>query len=380
MDAAPALELDEGKLGVAARDADHEEESPPQRTDPPYYYDPSSEREGWLVHHQADEAAPVIGLMPRPADRKHATLSESLGGTGRNMADFQEYSMPLNLPGMRGLCITAYVHEQDPGRSYRVVRRSSLPTGLPTKHAVAQEQAVSGCFIISLEHAQIRRKFVFEAMLPRLSSLGCEVHVVNAVDGRSMTSNELSLQAKPESEHHRTCYRERGGDFIFIDQPCTAGEIGCALSHARVLSRIVQARIPWAIVLEDDVSTPPDFAERIRQAICSVPHDAEAPLLYLGYPSQMLSLAGSGTRSGSGGGDPCSVKVHPANYVWTTYAYAVSLAAAERLLGGIAPVDKPIDHHFVLACASGAVNAYACDPQVVELAPHFVDSTVGGWS
>ena len=69
----------------------------------------------------------------------------------------------------------------------------------------------------------------------------------------------------------------------------------------------------------------------------------------------------------------------PANYVWTTYAYAVSLAAAERLLGGIAPVDKPVDHHFVLASACGAVNAFACDPQLVDLAPHFEDSTVGGW-
>ena len=45
------------------------------------------------------------------------------------------------------------------------------------------------------------------------------------------------------------------------------GEIGCALSHAAVISTIVAEEIPYALVLEDDVALPKNFKEIIEAEI-----------------------------------------------------------------------------------------------------------------
>lgn len=45
------------------------------------------------------------------------------------------------------------------------------------------------------------------------------------------------------------------------------GEVGCALSHAKVLEKIVQEKIPYALILEDDVVLPDNFKEIIEREI-----------------------------------------------------------------------------------------------------------------
>lgn len=45
------------------------------------------------------------------------------------------------------------------------------------------------------------------------------------------------------------------------------GEAGCALSHAKVIKTIVTEKIPYALVLEDDVEIPKNFKAVIERAI-----------------------------------------------------------------------------------------------------------------
>jgi glycosyl transferase family 25 len=310
-----------------------------------------------------------LGLYP--SSGKTQTLAQRLGGKHQTVGGFHEVPILMEDDAGRSIHLPAYVHAEDPGRSSRVLRHLSLPASVVTKGA---SQAASHCFVISLKRAAARRRYVLETLLPAVAGLACDV--VDAVDGLELSPDELNGAARPEDEHHHVCYWSPPAEFVFMCRPCTPGEVGCALSHARVLSRIVEAGIQWAVVLEDDVALPADFQQRVQQAVAAVPHAAEAPLVYLGHPPQMLQLADAGREAG------CAPGLHldPAQFVWTTYSYVVSLAAAERLVGGIAPVGKPIDHHFVLASASKAVDAFACRPQIVSLAPHFTESTVGGWS
>lgn len=49
------------------------------------------------------------------------------------------------------------------------------------------------------------------------------------------------------------------------------GELGCALSHAKVYEQIVQESIPFALVLEDDVELPQDFKAVVEQMIVGQP-------------------------------------------------------------------------------------------------------------
>ncbi len=45
------------------------------------------------------------------------------------------------------------------------------------------------------------------------------------------------------------------------------GELGCALSHAKVYEQIVREAIPFALVLEDDVELPSDFKATVERMI-----------------------------------------------------------------------------------------------------------------
>ena len=101
--------------------------------------------------------------------------------------------------------------------------------------------------------------------------------------------------------------------------------------------------------------------------------------LALAVEHHLYPCSGKGEGEEGRPGLGLGVRLRRARYVWTTYSYLISLEAARRLLGGIVPVDKPIDHHYVLAAECEAVDAFACEPRLVDLAPHYTDSTIGGW-
>ncbi len=45
------------------------------------------------------------------------------------------------------------------------------------------------------------------------------------------------------------------------------GELGCALSHAKVIKDIVNEKIPYSLILEDDVTIPQNFSEIVENVI-----------------------------------------------------------------------------------------------------------------
>lgn len=65
------------------------------------------------------------------------------------------------------------------------------------------------------------------------------------------------------------------------------GEVGCALSHAKVLENIVQEKIPYTLILEDDVVLPENFKEILEREIIRNKNNWEYLLFdyaEVGYP------------------------------------------------------------------------------------------------
>ena len=242
----------------------------------------------------------------------------------------------------------------------------------------ASPQLVGG-FVISLAGASSRRRHATDAVMPRLEGLDTSAVLWDAVNGCCLRPDEQALVASP-SKHHMLSGRLRRGEYVHFERPLSRGEVGCMLSHVAVLREIVRRRLPWAIVLEDDVYLPPDFVQRTRLAISCVPSSAAAPLLYLGHgvafrlEDEEPGEATAEMEVGVQGVHAEAPRVRRAEYAFCTHAMAISLAAAQRLLQGATPVDKPADHHFVLAAASGAVQAYVCDPQLATLSSHSAES------
>lgn len=83
-------------------------------------------------------------------------------------------------------------------------------------------------------------------MQGQLDDLNIAYEVIEAIDGTGLSEQELSRYSPKAAIH--SCGRRLG-----------FGEIGCALSHAKIWERIVKEQIPEVLVLEDDVKISPSL-------------------------------------------------------------------------------------------------------------------------
>lgn len=90
-------------------------------------------------------------------------------------------------------------------------------------------------------------------MSDQLRKLGIDFTVQEGVDGETYNfGNEFDQELSKTKNYGRIM---------------TKGEIGCALSHKRVLEKILAEDLDYALVLEDDVELSPNFKKIIDEEI-----------------------------------------------------------------------------------------------------------------
>jgi len=163
-------------------------------------------------------------------------------------------------------------------------------------------------FILNLDRATQRR----ETMLDRLATLGLEAEILSAVDGSVLAAADLPHGTEPG---------------------LSPDEIGCYLSHVNFWKTVIQRRLSYAIVLEDDVITSANLMNVVEEVIAlDIPFDAvrlSALLQVRGIP--VASLPGNMSL------------VLPTKPTSGTQGYLVSLDGAKRLLSRLAIPKQPID-------------------------------------
>jgi glycosyl transferase family 25 len=177
------------------------------------------------------------------------------------------------------------------------------------------------CFVISLESAGKRRLFMTE-QLARLPEM--DIRFFAATDGRRLNESELAQ-----------LYDEAGARRV-AGHPLTRGEIGCALSHIGVYRRIIEERLPAALVLEDDACLGPEFPGILEACRLQLPADQPQIILFTHVRSVSLLHAiplVSGHRL-------CQVT----RGAWLAQAYLINQAAARKLAEQLMPVRMPADY------------------------------------
>lgn len=100
------------------------------------------------------------------------------------------------------------------------------------------------------------------AIKDRLEALGVKFHRISAVDGKTLSPEELLRSCEP------SCAKF-----------ATKGAIGCALSHRKVWRRMVKRHLQQVLVLEDDavfLQPRDDFEKRFQRSWTAVPKDWDA--------------------------------------------------------------------------------------------------------
>jgi GR25 family glycosyltransferase involved in LPS biosynthesis len=108
---------------------------------------------------------------------------------------------------------------------------------------------------INLDGYVERKKFI-EDQFKQINKKG-EAHLVRipGVYGKFLTEEQLEIFSPKEKAS------SLNGAALY------AGEIGCALSHRKCYDYILKHKLPYAVILEDDVTIPFDFHQRIESLI-----------------------------------------------------------------------------------------------------------------
>jgi glycosyl transferase family 25 len=175
-------------------------------------------------------------------------------------------------------------------------------------------------FVINLKASPDRR----ERAEAELARVGLAARFVEAVDGRKLPPEEVSKIVDVAGRLNRA------------PKPLSGAEVGCYLSHLKVMETIVAEDIPQALVLEDDLMTTPELPG-VLQALETrelPPYD----LIRLGISEPLRK-----TFTPIVGLTPASALVRHHNVINSNLAYLITKAGAQRFLNYARPIRYPAD-------------------------------------
>ncbi len=180
-------------------------------------------------------------------------------------------------------------------------------------------------------------------MKQQLDAMGVAYLFFPATDGKTITQEERLLYSRKHA-------------FEYKGRELSKGEIGCALTHARIYQQMTDNNIPEVLVLEDDITLPRDLLHVLHRR-SAFPENWEVVNFYndrarpkpFGTPIfdkyRMCKFRGVANR---------------------TSAYLINLKGAKKLLKYIYPIRLPADDIIGYPEISGII-LYGVAPQAAQL-------------
>ena len=168
-------------------------------------------------------------------------------------------------------------------------------------------------FVINLDRNTERLAFMQE----QFKRLGMDVERFRAIDGRGLSSEELR-------RHHA-----KVRSYIAFQRKMEPPKVAVALSHSGVYQTIIDRKLPYALVLEDDVRLGDGFHEALRRAERFV--DPTRP--------QVITFNGYGVDDAA----TCAPEIREVSRMWCADAYIITHPAAERIRHANYPVLTSAD-------------------------------------
>ena len=177
-------------------------------------------------------------------------------------------------------------------------------------------------YVINLKRSPERRANI----TAQLATHGIDYEIVEAVDGR-----ELDL-ADPEVVNSIAPSFRAAEWFL-------PTHVACAMSHLSAYRKVLDAGLPWALVMEDDVTIPAGLPA-IAEAVAAQLTGAEVALLNFDS-DQVVKVSGLGTAELPSGHElvlPLDVHVPV-----SAAGYVITREACERITRGALPIRAKID-------------------------------------
>ncbi len=188
-------------------------------------------------------------------------------------------------------------------------------------------------------------------MLQQASSLGLNVEIVKAVNGKQLSEDEIMKFSRD-----------------FYSNGMTLGELGCSLSHLSIYQKIVDESIPLALILEDDAEISKDISI-VLSALDKF--NAKSPnkpnVFLLNKTNEYIDTFKKNITH-----QYCLVNVIEAA---CTYGYVINNYSAQRLLDFLQPVWLEADKWRFLN-ERRIIKVKAVIPPVISTTPLYLQSNL----
>ena len=221
-------------------------------------------------------------------------------------------------------------------------------------------------YVINLRRSPERRMH----MTAQLTTHGIDYEIVEAVDGR-----ELDLTDPPVINSIAPSFR--------AEEWFLPTHVACALSHLSAYRKVLDAGLPWALIMEDDV-TIPDGLPAIAEAVAAQLAGAEVALLNFDS-DQVVKVSRQGTAELPSGHElvlPLDVHVPV-----SAAGYVITREACERITRGALPIRAKIDN-WGHVCDERMIDRLRCvvplaimkDPSFESTIGYFADDSIKAWT
>jgi len=200
--------------------------------------------------------------------------------------------------------------------------------------------ALPPIWVANLERSSERRRFMQE----QFASLDLSYRIINATDGKELSREELQKYSKP----HALKFKRR---------ELSTGEIGCALTHAKIYKQLLDENLEEVLILEDDIVLMQDLLDVLLQRR-KFPPEWEA-VNFANTWAQAIPL-----------GEPVCKDYRLCRFrgiANRTSAYLINRQGAKKLIEHVYPIRLPADDLVGLTQIT-KLRLYGITPSVVALA------------
>jgi glycosyl transferase family 25 len=197
--------------------------------------------------------------------------------------------------------------------------------------------ALPPIWVASLARSPERRRF----MQQQFASLQLSYRIINAIDGKKLSREEL--QKYSERQALKVKRRE-----------LSTGEIGCALTHAKIYQQMLVENLEEVLILEDDIVLTQDLLDVLLQRR-KFPPEWEA-----------VNFANTWAQAIPSGGPVCKdYRICRFKGIANrTSAYLLNRQGAKKLIGHVYPIRWPADDLVGLTYIT-KLHLYGITPSVV---------------
>ncbi|MCY3674229.1 MAG: glycosyltransferase family 25 protein [Paracoccaceae bacterium] len=194
------------------------------------------------------------------------------------------------------------------------------------------------CIVINLKRAVGRKQYITN----QLNQVQQNYEIVEGMDWKDISPSQLSYTAR--NIRIKSSFRS-----------LTRGQIGCNLSHRKILKWLASSSEKMIAVLEDDVKLSKDFPD-VLNILESTPHKFD--IVFLGSTfrkDQLVNLVPLNNQYN------LSLSTSREGGAW---GYVITQKAAEKFLNKLPEITGPIDDALYAFHAHG-LKTFTLNPQIV---------------